>query len=257
VQKNLVLNRLTGHTGQVHGVVFSPDSERLYSGGVDVGGGRVRGWDWRRGAEVWSVIGASEGSGVQVGISNDGTWLVTSGSGRGCILWLVQGDGLKQYKSLNFSWCGIPIISSDRKWIAATEQNGVRMVSLGNDESRFFSTTDSPGLGIGFSPDARIIASGVRDGTVQVWLVNDGKLLRSFDGKSGPVETVTISPDGQILAAGLSDGKVLLWRVSDGTLLRTLVGHTAKVVSVDFSSGGHWLASGSNNGTVRLWGVKP
>ena len=92
---------------------------------------------------------------------------------------------------------------------------------------------------------------------MQVWLVNDGKLLRSFDGKSGPVETVTISPDGQILAAGLSDGKVLLWRVSDGTLLRTLVGHTAKVVSVDFSSGGHWLASGSNNGTVRLWGVKP
>jgi WD40 repeat protein len=80
-------------------------------------------------------------------------------------------------------------------------------------------------------------------------------LLRTLEGSSGIVDSISFSPDGSLLAAGSFDGAVFLWRVSDGAVQGKLEGHSNLESSVAFSPDGTFLASGSYDDTIRLWRV--
>ena len=109
--------------------------------------------------------------------------------------------------------------------------------------------------GLAFAPDGEMLASGAQDGTVRLWRVDDGTLLRTLAGHTGDVFSVGFSPDGKTLASGAADNSVRLWRVDDGKLLHTLDEHTGAVRSVAFAPDGKTLASGAADDTVQLWQV--
>jgi WD40 repeat protein len=79
------------------------------------------------------------------------------------------------------------------------------------------------------------------------------RLLRTFEGHSGRVETVAFSPDGARIASGSCDHTIKLWDVASGHLLRTFEGHSDCVQSVAFSPDSARIASGSVDGTIKLW----
>ncbi len=144
--------------------------------------------------------------------------------------------------------------SPDGRLLAVASSLGIYLYDAeGLEEVRFIETAAWVNS-IAFSPDGEMLASGARDGTVNLWRVADGSLLRTLAGHTDWVLSVAFSPDGKTLVSGAADGTVNLWRVADGSLLRTLEGHTGGVDSVAFSSDGETLASGSRDGTVRLWG---
>jgi WD40 repeat protein/tetratricopeptide (TPR) repeat protein len=260
LQQNRLLRHLTGHTAQTHSVVFSPDGTQLYSGGVDEGGGRIKAWDWRTGAELWSVVAAPEGWGALVRVSNDGQWLASNACWEN-ILWRVSSGEPQRYAELseNGSW---PALSPDGKWIAFWEEGRVRLVHVG-DTSRFLNVPYSPesvqdfGSFVAFSPNASIVASGMPDGKIRLWKVSDGTLLRTLDGHAQRVWSVIFSPDGQLLVSEAEDDELRLWRVSDGALVHILTDPTGGVRdgAVVFSPDGTLLASATPDGHVRLWGI--
>jgi WD40 repeat protein len=86
-------------------------------------------------------------------------------------------------------------------------------------------------------------------------LLPDGSLVRTLEGHTRYVTSVSFSPDGRLLASGSYDNTIKLWRVADGSLVRTLTGHTGYVTSVSFSPDGRLLASGSDDNTIKLWRV--
>ena len=146
-----------------------------------------------------------------------------------------------------------------------------------------------------FSPDSRTLASGWHDGTISLWEVRTGNLIRTM----GFGSVVAYSPDGGILvsegrrfialwevhtgnlirrieiegesskmctayspkrgmlASGHYDGTICLWDVETGNLIRKLTGHTGYVIDVAFSPEGETLASvgGYSDPTVRLWEI--
>jgi len=63
------------------------------------------------------------------------------------------------------------------------------------------------------SPGGQILASESYDGTVQLWQVTDGKLLRTLKGHTDNVTSVAFSPDGVLLVSGSPDATVRLWGV--------------------------------------------
>jgi len=118
----------------------------------------------------------------------------------------------------------------------------------------FLRQLDGPSGGMAFSPDGEILASGMRDASVELWRVSDGTMLLKLEGHSMSVNSVAFSPDGQLLVSGSDDQTIRIWQVADGTLLYKpepgrYIGY---VESVAFSPDGKTLASGTSEG-AQLW----
>jgi formylglycine-generating enzyme required for sulfatase activity len=136
--------------------------------------------------------------------------------------------------------------------------NGELLQSLSGHEEQVLS--------VAFSPDGRLLASGLVESldNVVIWDLSSGDNAARLDGHFSWVSTVAFSPDGHLLASGsikdilgdpLGVPSVKLWDVSTGGLVTTLDGHTDSVNSVMFSPDGDYLASGSSDGSVKIWDV--
>jgi WD40 repeat protein len=99
-------------------------------------------------------------------------------------------------------------LSQLRQWAAL---NGVQ---LRDKNSPAVSTVDF----LSFSNDSRFLASNHADGTVRLWDVQRGKLLRRFNGVRGAI----LSPDGRTIACMWRGGAINLRSTRTGRVLRTL-----------------------------------
>ena len=77
--------------------------------------------------------------------------------------------------------------------------------------------------------------------------------IRTMDGHTNSVASVTFSPDGTRVVSGSYDNTLRLWDAVSGAHLNTLKGHTSYVNSVAFSPDGTRVVSGSDDQTLRLW----
>lgn len=107
-------------------------------------------------------------------------------------------------------------------------------------------------LSIAFSPDRRILALGLYDGTIQLRDADTLDLLRTLEGHLDGVFSLAFNPDGSALISGSGDNTVRLWDVKTGQPLLTLAGHKTRVLGVAFSSDGRTVASGGDDGIVHL-----
>ncbi|MEH1884279.1 WD40 repeat domain-containing protein, partial [Nostoc sp.] len=75
-------------------------------------------------------------------------------------------------------------------------------------------------LGVSFSPDGKMLASGSAENTVKLWDTSTGKEIKTLTGHTNSVRGVSFSPDGKMLASGSDDNTVKLWRLDFDYLLQ-------------------------------------
>lgn len=96
--------------------------------------------------------------------------------------------------------------------------SGAKKLSFeGHGSSGFFTSRDVRALA--FSPDSKMVISGAVDGSVRVWDVATGKVLRTLDEQES-ITSVIFSHDGNILAA--TSKEVILWELATGRELRRI-----------------------------------
>jgi len=229
---------LTGHTGYVWAVTFSPDGKTLASAGGD---NAIILWnvnDPRRPSQLGARLQGHTNWVVSLAFSPDSKTLA-SGSWDGTVgLWDVTDP-------------------------AAAEQLG-----------DFLPGQSGSVYTVAFSPTAAVLACGGTDGTIVLWDVTERAaavvLGSPLSGHKTHVNSLAFSPDGKQLVSGscakpenipdvgytCDKGELIFWDVSDVRAARRIgkpvQAHTAEVVSLAYHPNGGLLAS-AGGGAIQLW----
>jgi len=108
-------------------------------------------------------------------------------------------------------------------------------------------------LSVALSDDGTRAASGSLDGTVNLWDLATGKLIRTMQGHKNWVVAVGFSHEGDQIVSGSNDKSVRVWSAATGERECRMVGHENWVTSVAFSPNDEHIVSGCLDNKVRIW----
>jgi hypothetical protein len=104
------------------------------------------------------------------------------------------------------------------------------------------------------TPDGRRAVSASSDKTLRLWDLESGHCLRTLEGHTSGVGSVSVTPDGRGAVSASYDKTLRLWDLDSGACLRTLEGHTSAVKSVRVTPNGRCAVSaGYDDKALRLW----
>jgi WD40 repeat protein/serine/threonine protein kinase len=135
----------------------------------------------------------------------------------------------------------------------ATYPGPVRLCDLGGLPT--VKTLPAPAerpLSVAFSTDGRLLATGGQEGSIRLWQMPAGKLVRHWAAHPGAVRALAFDAFQQLVSAG-KDGTVRFWDTASGKETGRAGAHDGPVYGLAISSDGRWLASAGEDKTLRVW----
>jgi len=114
-------------------------------------------------------------------------------------------------------------ISSDGHILVTSDSSMTYMWSV--PDGNLLKTFKGCGCGL-ISPDGKVLAGYLNDGTIYLWSLPDGNEIGSLKGHTASIYSVAISPDGKVLVSSSGDGTIRLWSLPDCKHLKTIESHT-------------------------------
>ena len=248
-----IVKTLTGHTGKVQFLEFSPDGKSLLS----AGGTQLLLWDLESGA--YRSFAGHKTHTWNARFSLDGSRFASTDLLNKFRLWDTEtGEMIHSFEGHAKTVLSIAF-SPDRKYIASGSLD--QTIKIWDTETKEIIRSIDAHAGniysLDFSPDSKLLASVSLDETIKIWDVATGKIIKLLSGHQYAVMYVRFSPDGKFLISASWDKTVKLWEILTGNCIYTFIDHTDVVNVADFSHDGKHIITGSNDGKAMLWEISP
>lgn len=278
---------LTGSTGEIFTLAFSPDGRTIAAGGTDHA---VRLWDLATRRQV-AALPSTGYTVFTAAFSPRGRLLATAGYDGKVLLW----DPAKRLRVATYDTHHNSVItvdfSPDGRTLAAASDvvclwnvpahrpigtlggsgeslfhaaylpRGHTLATTSNQAVKLWSASGHPttigrldtlAQALAISPDGHTIATGGFDGTIHLWNTTTPThhLIATLTGHQKPITALTYSPDGRTLAS--AGGDIILWNPTTHTRKTTLTTPTP-INTLTYSPDNHTLAAAGTDTTIHLW----
>jgi WD40 repeat protein len=248
LETGTMLGVLKGHTGAVLSLDFSPDGDRLVSGGTD---DIAIVWDVRTKTPLHRLSG-HQGDVNAARFTADSSAVVTASDDDTLKVWRVDdGTLLKTMTGHTDKVVALAVSIRDGTVASGSLDGTVRLWDLRGGRTLKQINQGTEVMSLAFSPDGRRLISGVGRAPYRchVYDTGSGEEVAAYAGHDNIVLAAAVAPDGLTAAtAGGDNNEIHLWDVQTGKQIRALVGVGRAVWSVGFSPDGRSIAWGVQKG---------
>ncbi len=238
------------HAGGALAVSWRSGSQQFASSGQD---GEVRLWDARAGTA--RVIHRAAQWSEQLAFSGNGRHLAVA-TGRALTIFDAEGNAQPSPPSQSAVIAALAWRPKHNE-VAALGNGGARVHRLdAGVHTREYAWTGACLTG-SWSPDGRILASGMQDGSVHYWNIAAGSQSQ-MRGYGTKVALTSWSANSRLLATA-ADQQIIVWEFTgagpEGSEPLQLAAHTARLTQLAFQPRGLLLAAGARDHRLSLWRV--
>ncbi len=146
-------------------------------------------------------------------------------------------------------------LSPDGKFAAVASSIGIFIFDANDLQLEKFIDTRSWVTSIDFSADGQILASGDRDGLIQLWSTQTWQESEApYSGHTKSILDLAFSPDGKKLASISLDNRLIQWKInSTDTVKTTQVELIGGATALAYSADNTRLITGGNDFQINIW----
>jgi len=155
----------------------------------------------------------------------------------------------------NYTLYGIKFNPINSNIITYGDSNSISIYTMNLEPITQIKSKNDEVKSIDISLDGKILVCSGDDGYVEVWSLENYKLLQRMQSNSDDVLTVALSSNGKLVASAGESKVIDIWNTHNGEQIARLEGHQDSITNIAFIDANRKLVSSAKDKTTKIWSV--